>query len=170
MKQVVVRVEREADQAAVFAINTAAFETDAEAKLVDALRAVVKPYVSLVAEIEEVVVGHILFTPVTLEGHPNRFLMGLAPMAVAPENQRQGIGAALIRAGLDACREHDVGGVVVLGHPEYYPRFGFMPSSRLGIRSTYDVPEEVFMAQELVPGYLDGASGVVHYHGTFNGL
>lgn len=80
--------------------------------------------------------------------------MGLAPMAVAPERQRQGIGSALVRAGLDRCKEPGFGAIVVLGHPEYYPRFGFSIAKRFDIGCEYEVPDEVFMVMELQPGYL----------------
>ena len=93
--------------------------------------------------------------------------MGLAPMAVAPKHQRKGIGSALVRAGLDQCAQLGFGAVVVLGHPAYYPRFGFLSSTRYGIGCEYDVPEEVFMAVELQDGFLRGASGKVKYHAAF---
>ena len=93
--------------------------------------------------------------------------MGLGPMAVAPGCQRKGIGSALVRAGLIACTERGFRAVVVLGHPKYYPRFGFSESKRFGIKSEYDVLDEVFMALELVPGALSSASGIVRYHEAF---
>jgi len=145
----VIRTEEERDRAAVYAVNAAAFETPLEAKLVDVLRQQAQPVVSLVAEDDQTVVGHILFTPVSLTGHPALNIMGLAPMAVAREHQRKGIGSALVRAGLERCKQLGSGAVVVLGHPEYYPRFGFSPSSRFGIGCEYEVPEEVFMVVEL---------------------
>ena len=162
-----IRAERDVDRATVHTLNTAAFPTPAEADLVDALRREVRPLVSLVAERDGSVVGHILFSPVSLEGRSDLRIMGLAPMAVTPDRQRSGIGSALIRAGLDECRRLGFSAVVVLGHPEYYPRFGFSPAVRYGIRSEYDVPDEVFMALELVPGCLRGPSGTVRYHAAF---
>ncbi len=96
--------------------------------------------------------------------------MGLAPMAVIPSCQRNGIGSALVRAGLDQCRQLGYGAVVVLGHPEYYPRFGFTPAGQFGLRSEYDVPEEVFVALELDAGFLSGASGTVKYDPAFSSL
>jgi putative acetyltransferase len=89
-------------------------------------------------------------------------------VAVLPEVQRQGIGSRLIETGLDFCRERGETAVIVLGHPEYYPRFGFVRASRFGIRSSYDVPDEVFMALELRDGGLNGRAGVAHYQPEFD--
>jgi len=97
-------------------------------------------------------------------------VMGLAPMAVAPERQRKGIGFALVRAGLEKCKKLGCGAVVVLGHPEYYPRFGFSPSECFGISCEYDVPKGVFLIIELKPGFLDGASGKLEYHSAFSSV
>jgi putative acetyltransferase len=93
--------------------------------------------------------------------------MGLAPMAVLPAEQRRGVGSALVQAGLDRCRQLPCGAVVVLGHPAYYPRFGFSPASRFGVTCEYDVPDEVFMAMELEPGFLRDKPGTIRYHPAF---
>ncbi len=162
-----IRAEQPGDWIAVHRVNESAFETPLEANLVDALRQQTSEAVSLVAEHRGAIIGHIMFSPVTLSKHPDLKLMGLAPMAVAPPHQRGGIGSALVRAGLERCRELGYGAVVVLGHPEYYPRFGFSPASRFGIGCEYDVPEDVFMMLELRPGFLEGASGVIRYHDAF---
>ncbi len=152
-------------------INTAAFETQAEARLVDTLRDSGIPLISLVAEVDERIVGHILFSPVTLsDKSADVKIAGLAPMAVMPDHQNQGIGTALVRKGLQHCKSKEYQAAVVLGHPDYYPRFGFVPGSRFGIKSEYDVPDEVFMVKELVAGILTGYSGVVKYHQLFNTL
>jgi putative acetyltransferase len=165
-----VRDEEQNDRAAVHAVNASAFETSFEANLVDALREQAAPIVSLVAVDAETIMGHIMFSPVSLSGHPGFNIMGLAPLAVAPEYQRRGVGSALVRAGLDRCRELGAGAVIVLGHPEYYPRFGFSPSAPFGIGCEYAVPEDVFMLLELTPGYLDGASGTIKYHAAFSNV
>src|SRR2546425_12418748 len=141
-----IRPEQPADIPGIRAVNLAAFGTRAEADLVDALRDQTTPLVSLVAEDAGAIVGHILFSPVTLDAHPEIQLMGLAPMAVTPAWQGRGIGSALVRDGLDACKRVGASAVVVLGHATYYPRFGFTPASRFGISCQYEVADEVFMA------------------------
>lgn len=166
-----IRPETEHDKDAIYRIHEEAFPTTAEAELVNRLRLQADPIVSLVAETGHgKLVGHILFTPVTLEDHPNFQLMGLAPLAVTPERQGRKTGSHLVEAGLDRCREMDIGAVVVLGHPDYYPRFGFLPAIEFGIRSVFDVPPEVFMLIELLPGYLEDATGLLHYHPEFEKL
>jgi len=164
---VIVRAEQHEDRAFVRAVNRSAFETAAEADLVDALRDQARPIVSLVADEASQIVGHIMFSPVTLSGHPELRVMGLAPMAAVPPLQRTGIGSALVSAGLERCRQLGFGAVVVLGHTSYYPRFGFQPSTDFGFCSEYDAPAEAFMLLELQPGYLHGASGTVHFHVAF---
>jgi putative acetyltransferase len=162
-----IRAEGPGDRAAVHTVNAAAFETPLEADLVEALREQARPLVSLVAEDHGAIVGHIMFSPVSLLGDPACRIMGLAPMAVLPAHQRKGVGSALVRAGLEHCTHLGFGAVVVLGHPAYYPRFGFSPSARFGIGCEYDVPEEVFMVVELHDGCLRGAAGTVRYHAAF---
>lgn len=95
-------------------------------------------------------------------------IAGLAPMAVAAEFQNKGIGLKLVEEGLKCCNGAAYGAIVVLGHPDYYPRFGFIPSVNFGIKSEYDVPDEVFMALELNEGALADCRGTVKYHGFFN--
>ncbi len=170
IRPVRVRPEEQQDRDGVRAVHAAAFGSSAEAGLADMLRQQAHPVVSLVAVEESTVAGHIMFSPVTLLGHPELKIMGLAPMAVAPGYQRKGIGSALARAGLKRCKELGFGAVVVLGHPEYYPRFGFSPASRFGIGCDYDVPSEAFMLIELQPGLLNGASGKIEYHSAFKSL
>jgi putative acetyltransferase len=164
-----IRLQRPDDAAAVRRVNEAAFGTSVEATLVEMLRTQASPLVSLVAEDGGSVVGHILFSPVTLTSHESLSLMGLAPMAVLPAYQRHGIGSALVRAGLGVCRQLGVDAVVVLGHATYYPRFGFVPASRFGITSEYDVPDEAFMVLELQPGVLANRQGEIRYHPVFKG-
>ncbi len=165
-----IRTEVELDRNAIYALNRAAFESDAEADLVEALRLQADPHISLVAEEAGEIIGHIMFSPATLSSDSEIPVIGLGPMAVLPGRQHQGIGSALVQAGLEACKKLGYQAVFVLGHPQYYPRFGFVLASRYDISSVYDVPDEVFMAFELVPGALVGKAGEMHYHPAFEGL
>lgn len=167
------RPETPADHGAVAHINEVAFAQPDEARLVERLRDAGDAVISLVAEDPTAgVVGHILFSPIRLDVPPPvppRWL-GLAPMAVLPPYQRTGIGSALVRAGLEAARAGGATAVVVLGHPDYYPRFGFAPASRAGLRSIYDAPDEAFMALALIPGGFGAHRGLVHYAPAFDAL
>jgi len=166
---IIIRRERPEETSAVRRVNEQAFGQRAEAALVDALRQRDELLISLVAIEDEQVVGHILFSPVTVQSDGASWgAMGLGPMAVLPEHQGKGIGSQLVEAGLEECRKtgHEV--VVVLGHPEFYPRFGFAPSKPLGIRWEKDVPEEVFMVTELREGALAERGGVVKYLPEFD--
>lgn len=165
-----IRDEAKEDQRVVHSLNLSAFGNPGEANLVDALREQAQPVISLVAEEGGEIVGHIMFSPVSLPEHPTLRILGLAPMAVAPARQRSGIGSALVQAGLGRCKQLGSDAVVVLGHPEFYPRFGFLPSVRFGINSEYEVPDEAFMIVELRPGSLQEASGTVKYHAAFANL
>jgi putative acetyltransferase len=164
---VTIRPELPTDAEAVRVVNQAAFETTTEADLVKVLHEQASPIISLVADDSGSIVGHILFSPAVLVGHPDVKIMGLAPMAVLPAHQRRGVGSRLVGAGLQACVEVGFAAVVVLGHAHYYPRFGFQPASRFGITCEYDVPDDVFMTIELLPSALAGKSGTVRYHPAF---
>jgi len=164
---IIIRSEIPEDCAAVYHVNRLAFEREGEAALVDKLRAV-HPHISLVAVRDSQVVGHIFFSPVSVESEDANFMaLGLAPMAVLPEYQNQGIGSQLVRQGLKECESqgHDI--VFVVGHPNYYPRFGFSTAKAKGIGCEYPVPDEVFMVAELKPKALGGRTGVVRYRPEF---
>ena len=165
-----IRKEKIEDIQGVRRVNELAFGTPAEADLVDALRGQAQPTISLVADEGGEIVGHIMFSPVDLSGHPDLKIMGLAPMAVLPIYQRTGIGTKLVRAGLEECENLEFGAVVVLGHPEYYSRFGFVPSSSFELSCEYEVPDDVFMAREIQEGYLRGATGIITYHAAFSAV
>jgi len=162
-----IRTAHSKDAAGIRAVNVSAFGTTAEADLVDTLCERAAPIISLVADDEGAIVGHILFTPMTLDTDRELKVMGLAPMAVATSRQRQGIGAALVQAGLDECWQLGAAAVAVLGHAEYYPRFGFAPASNFGLMSQYDVPDDVFMIVEGRRGALAGKHGLLRYHPAF---
>lgn len=171
MSAVLVRDEAPADVDAIRDVVTRAFEQAAEAELVDALRRHGKATISLVAEQEGRVVGHVLFSPVTLADDPSApFASGLAPLAVSADVRKRGIGGALVRAGLARCRALGHAWVVVLGSPAYYGRFGFVDAGRYGLTSEYHVPPGVFQVIELAPDALLGRRGLVRYAEEFAGL
>lgn len=165
-----IRSERSDDIPAIRAINEAAFGPPAEGAVVDAIRAGCTDMLSLVAEEEGEVVGHILFSPASATGPDGPVVgMGLAPMAVAPGRQRQGIGSDLVRAGLDVLRQRGCPFVIVLGHAEYYPRFGFEPASRHGLACQWDgVPDDVFLALMFDADAMDGVQGIARYRDEFD--
>lgn len=160
-----IRPETEEDFPQVYRANVLAFESETEAKLVEKLRKV-ESYIALVAETDGNIVGHISFTPVTLNDEQITFL-GLAPMAVLPEFQNQSIGSELVREGLKICAEKGFTAVFVLGHPTYYPRFGFEPARVKGFTCEYDAPDEAFMVLELAASALKGKQGLVKYNPEF---
>lgn len=165
---VTIRPEEQRDVDDVHVVNERAFDGPDEAAIVDALRGSPGTF-SLVALIGGRVVGHIMFSPVQIEGAPpDVAVAGLAPMAVRPEYQRQGVGTRLVHAGLEACRSRAVGAVVVVGHPTYYPAFGFVPASTRGLAYEHPVADEVFMVLELQAGALAHARGIVHFRPEFS--
>ena len=164
-----IRPERPDDVARVREINTLAFGQPAEAVLVDTLRDNCADALSLVAD-DSAVVGHILFTPVTIDNTDHLLVgMGLAPMAVHPDRQRAGVGTQLVTRGLEILRERNCPFVVVVGHPEYYPRFGFVPASRRGLASQWEgIPDDAFMVLVLDEAAMSGMSGVARYRSEFD--
>lgn len=165
-----IRIEQTGDEQQIQQLVTDAFESDAEARLVNALRASDGEFVSLVATGNNKIVGHILFTTVKLDGDSHLNLLGLAPLAVSTESQGTGIGSELVNAGLLTCKKLGTDAVMVLGAPEYYGRFGFTPASSFGISSVYEVEKQYFMLLELKTDSLDGKSGTVRYHDAFAGV
>jgi len=164
-----IRPERTEDIGSIRYVNEQAFGGKEEAEIVGKLRNRAALTISLVAVQEDEVVGHIAFSPVLIESESSRFeAISLAPMAVLPAYQRQGIGGQLVRAGFEECRKlgHEV--VVVLGHPAYYPRFGFVTAKPKGISCEFDAPEEAFMVLELFNGALAGRSGMVKFRPEFS--
>ncbi|WP_017580174.1 GNAT family N-acetyltransferase [Nocardiopsis valliformis] len=161
------RPETSADTATIHAVNSAAFETPAEADLVDALRADTGAWIeglSVVTEsVDGALVGHALFTRCHVDGHP---ALALAPCAVLPEYQGAGAGSAAIRAGLESARAMGENLVLVLGHADYYPRFGFTPASGFGVRAPFEVPDEAMMALSLDPSR-ESPRGTIQYPAAF---
>ena len=167
---ITIRPERPEDAAGVRHVNEAAFGQPAEAGIVDKLRHTCADSLSLVAAEDDAIRGHILFTPVTIEGAVRRVVgMGLGPMAVVPNRQQQGIGSQLVQRGLEILRQRGCPFVVVIGHPEYYPRFGFEAASKHGLVSQWPgVPDAAFMVVVLDARVMAGAFGVARYRDEFN--
>jgi putative acetyltransferase len=160
-----IRRENQEDVLAIYEVNRTAFDREDEAQLVDILR---KEFpdglISLVAEVAGKVVGHILFSRMTVEDGERVYqAIGLGPMAVTPAYQGKGIGSKLVLEGMIACKAAGNEIVIVLGHPWFYPKFGFVPSSPYGIRWEHEAPDEVFMVFELVDGSLENVQGTARY-------
>lgn len=171
---VIIRPETNSDTEVISQINDAAFEQTNEGQLIVQLRKTDAfiPQLSLLAQTEQgEVVGHILFSKIIVQDgavvHPS---LALAPMSVLPHFQNKGIGSQLVRTGLERAKALGYGSVIVLGHPNYYPRFGFQVASTWSITAPFNVPDEVFMALELVAGGLNGVKGTVVYPAAFGGV
>lgn len=160
----IVREERPDDAAAIHAVHAEAFPSDAEARLVDALRAAGRLTLSFVAERDGAVVGHVGFSPVTLPGAHGG--LGLAPVAVRESARRRGVADALVRAGLARAEALGHGFVVVLGDPKYYARFGFAPAAARRLHDSYG-GGDAFQVLELRPGALPAGGGLVEYAPEF---
>lgn len=164
-----IRRAKPEDKEQITKIYQKAFDTDAEAILVSSLCDSGIPTVSLVYEDGKKITGHILFTPVELVGDDSDVkIAGLGPMGVLPRDQYHGIGSSLVKAGLEECKSDGYDAAVVLGYTAFYPRFGFIPSVKFGIATTFNVPEDVFMVQELKPGVLQGRQGTIKFHQAFD--
>jgi putative acetyltransferase len=160
-----VRSETPADHAAVAKIHSLAFESDSEAVLVEKLRRQADPPISLVAEVDGEVVGHVLFTAVAIGDAPaGPATLGLAPLAVHPEHQDQGVGTALVESGLNACLASGCEVVVTLGHPDFYGRFGFGLAVEEGLSYGGPQYDPFFMVKEIRAGTLATYQGEVKYH------
>jgi len=169
--KLIVRPERAADYEAIYQINREAFGKDNEARLVDALRSLPGfiPELSLVAEEDGRLLGHVMFSPGVIETEDGEIpAIALGPVAVVPAEQNRGIGSMLIRQGLEDCRRLGHRLVIVLGHSWYYPRFGFTPARAMGIDAPFPCPDEAWMALELEPGAAAGVQGRFRYPEPFD--
>lgn len=169
--ETIIRSETSDDFAAISDLLEKAFGQPNEAQLVDRLREsdAYIPELALVALQNDQIVGHILFTHIHIETENEKIpALALAPMAVIPAMQKTGIGTALIKKGLELCRQAGHKIVIVLGHDKYYPKFGFVPASKYSITPPFEVPDEAFMALPLQPAALDHVAGVVRYPKPFN--
>ncbi|MFN6527721.1 N-acetyltransferase [Nostoc sp. ChiSLP03a] len=164
-----IRCETLLDYTAIAEVNTLAFGQENEAKLIEKIRYSDRyiSELSLVAEVENVVAAHILFSYIDLVGEETLQVLGLAPLAVHPQFQRQGIGSALIKAGLEIAELKKESIVIVLGHPHFYTRFGFQSSVVYEIESPFPVPEEFFMVKAL-QNYQKQYKGKVVYPDSFD--
>jgi putative acetyltransferase len=170
MIEITIRAENGEDQEAIREVNTQAFGREEEAQLVEELRRLPEflRELSLVAWHAERIIGHALFSRVRIQNEDGGVeALTLGPIAVLPAFQRQGVGSRLIYAGLDQGKALNYPAVVLIGHPTYYPRFGFLPASRYGLKSRYQVPDDVFMALPLRPDGLAGITGNVVYPKPF---
>jgi putative acetyltransferase len=163
-----IRSETIPDYPAIAEVNILAFGQENEAKLIAEIRDSDRyiPELSLVAEVENLIIGHILFSYIDLVGEETLKVLGLAPMAVHPNFQRQGIGSALVQAGLEIANARKEAIVIVLGHPEFYTRFGFEPSVNYQVESPFPVPKEFFMVKPL-ESYQESYKGKVVYPPAF---
>ena len=162
-----IRLESATDAPAIHAVHAACFPTLGEAKLVDLLRAAERLTLSLVAEADGEIVGHVAFSPVTTAC--GAIGAGLAPVAVRHSHRRQGIAAELVQQGLAGCREAGFGWAVVLGEPEYYGRFGFQPAAEFGLSDEYS-GGDAFQAIELIAGAMPAGAGLAKYAPEFASL
>lgn len=170
---IIIRPETSEDYTAIFEVNKLAFEQENEAQLVEKIRhlANFNPQLSLVAVKSSKVIGHILFSNIIIQSQKGSFsALALAPLAVHPEFQNQGIGSQLVQQGLRKCQSLGHKIVVVIGHPTFYTRFGFSSATAKGLSVLWQVPDEAFMILELIPDALDGISGVVKYPSVFDAV
>jgi putative acetyltransferase len=167
----IIRPERTEDHAAVHEVHRSAFGRENEAQLVETLRQSTNfiPELSLVAVKNGRITGHILLSPIIIETQSDAVpALALAPIAVLPEFQNQGIGSELVRQGLKKCQRLGHKIVVVVGHPTYYSRFGFSSARAKGLEALFQVSDEALLVLELIPRALDGIKGIVKYSPAFD--
>ena len=170
MKNILIREEKPTDYNAVKSVNDKAFKQPVEGNIIEKLRYSDSRLLSLVAEMNNTVVGHIFFSSVTIDEHP--YItdgMGLAPMAVLPKYQKQGIGKLLINKGIEILQKQSIPFIIVLGHETYYPKFGFEIASKYGLKCQWDgVPDEAFMVLILDKDRMKNVNGIARYREEWN--
>ncbi|HCW3321296.1 TPA: N-acetyltransferase [Listeria monocytogenes] len=168
----IIRKEQPQDYEAIRRVNEEAFKGTVEADLIESIRTsdYYQPGLSLVAEAEDgLIVGYIMFSEISLEAAGrSRFILALAPLAVLPAYQGTRFGSRLMEEGIRLSREKAYPAIAVLGHADYYPRFGFIPSEQFAIPAPFDVPAEYFMLLELYDGSLENLAGTIHYPAAFS--
>jgi len=165
INHVIVRKEKPSDYKSIRKINDLAFGQAQEGRVIDKIREIDQSAISLVAEYNDEVVGHIFFSSAQIDGHPEITKgMGLAPMAVLPKFQRLGIGGKLINEGIHIIKNNSTPFIIVLGHPEYYPKFGFEPASKYGLTCQWnDISDDAFMVMILDQERMESVSGIARY-------
>ncbi len=169
--RITIVAETEDDYEQITRLHIVAFNGDKEAKLVEKLRktSLYVSNLSIVAKYKNKIIGHVLFYPIEINAGKRKCVsLALAPISVLPEFQRRGTGSKLIKKGLEEAKRLGFKSVIVLGHSEYYPRFGFETASKYGISAPFDVPEKVFFAIELEKNALKNCGGTVEYPKEFN--
>ena len=170
---ILIRHEQPSDYSQIFSVHKLAFNRTDEADLVNSLRRSDQfiPKLSLVAELNGEIIGHIVYTKIEIHQGQERFeSIALAPLSVRPDFQKSGVGSKLIRTSLSLAAELNYSSVIVLGHEHYYPKFGFIATERWGIKTSFDVPASFLMGLELQPGSLENVSGVITYAPEFSAV
>jgi len=164
-----IRKEEKKDYKKIYIVNRLAFGQENESKLIEKIRKGGNfiPDLSLVAKVDSKIVGHILFSKIKIVGNSIFETLALAPMAVIPAFQKQGIGSKLIKKGMAKAKELGFDSIIVMGHKDYYPKFGFKRASTWNIKCPFKVPDEAFMAIELTKKALEGKAGIVNYPHEF---
>ncbi len=167
---ITIRVENKDDLITIKEINNKAFGQPEEGNIIDKIRASGSQILSLVAEIDQKIVGHIFYSEAEIEHDNERIIgMGLAPMAVLPEYQKQGVGKKLINESISILKKKPIAFIIVLGHEDYYPKFGFDKASKYGISCQWDgVPDEAFMIMILDKEKMENVHGVARYRDEWN--
>lgn len=169
--KIIIEAETEGDYEQITSLHTVAFNGDGEARLVEKLRKtpIFIPELSLVAKYRNMIIGHILFYPIKINTHRKKCnSLALAPISVIPSFQNRKVGSRLIKEGLEKAKKLGFKSVIVVGHSEYYPRFGFERASKYGISAPFDVPDTALLAIELQKDGLKNCDGTIEYPSEYN--